>query len=94
MTPIETDLQSVVHSLLFSISEVDPYLVKEEQCNASCIRQLLVKLLKLSGYDAAVCSTRWQSADKVPGGTSRCFCFVLDNLHASHWCIKLILVFV
>nr|XP_009399868.1 PREDICTED: uncharacterized protein LOC103984152 isoform X2 [Musa acuminata subsp. malaccensis] len=42
--------------------------VLEEQCNASCIRQSLVKLLKLSGYDAAVCSSRWQGFDKVPGG--------------------------
>lgn len=77
MTPVETGLQSVVHSLFFSISEVDPYLVKEQQCNASCTRQLPVKLLKLSGYDAAVCSSRWQSVDKVPGGTSNChlFCF-------------------
>lgn len=73
MTPIESDLQSLVHSLLFSVSEVDLYLIKEEQCNASCIRKSLAKLLKLSGYDAAVCSSKWQgteSIDKVPGGAS------------------------
>ncbi|CAL9099944.1 unnamed protein product [Musa acuminata var. zebrina] len=68
VTQYENDLQSIVGSLLFSIDEVDLYLVKEEQCNASCIRQSLVKLLKLSGYDAAVCSSRWQGFDKVPGG--------------------------
>ncbi|RWW07221.1 hypothetical protein GW17_00029409, partial [Ensete ventricosum] len=39
MTQSESSLQSVVHSLLFSINEVDLYLVKEEQCNASCIRR-------------------------------------------------------
>ncbi|RRT32620.1 hypothetical protein B296_00050739, partial [Ensete ventricosum] len=72
MTQSESSLQSVVHSLLFSINEVDLYLVKEEQCNASCIRRSLVKLLKLSGYDAAICSSRWQGFDKVPGGTSNC----------------------
>ncbi|KAJ8505779.1 hypothetical protein OPV22_006665 [Ensete ventricosum] len=68
VTQYENDLQSVVGSLLFSIDEVDLYLVKEEQGNAGCIRQSLVKLLKVSGYDAALCSSRWQGFDKVPGG--------------------------
>lgn len=73
MAPIESDLQSLVHSLLFSVSEVDLYRIKDEHCNASCIRESLAKLLELSGYDAAVCSSKWQgteSIDKVPGGTS------------------------
>ncbi|CAF1808725.1 BnaC04g05810D [Brassica napus] len=26
------------------------------------------KLLRLSGYNAAVCSSRWQGGGKVPGG--------------------------
>lgn len=41
---------------------------KTGPCNASCIRFVLVKLLRRSGYDAAVCTTRWQGAGKVPGG--------------------------
>ncbi|RVX13733.1 hypothetical protein CK203_010237 [Vitis vinifera] len=36
-------------------------------CNTSCIRFCLVKRLRLSGYDAAVCSSRWQGCGKVPG---------------------------
>ncbi|WOL06932.1 hypothetical protein Cni_G15667 [Canna indica] len=83
MTQRESDLQSFVHSLIFSISEVDLYLVKEEQCNASCIRQSLVKQLKLSGYDAAVCSARWQSIDKVPGGDHEYIDVLLNDVEGS-----------
>ncbi|TXG49787.1 hypothetical protein EZV62_025662 [Acer yangbiense] len=64
----ESDLMSVVHSLILSIKETDLHFVKSGPCNASCIRYALVKLLRLSGYDAAVCSTRWQGSGKVPGG--------------------------
>nr|XP_010937620.1 uncharacterized protein LOC105056936 [Elaeis guineensis] len=64
----ENDLLSVVQSYLLSINETDLHTVREGQCNGSCIRGSLVKLLKLSGYDAAVCSSKWQGFDKVPGG--------------------------
>jgi uncharacterized protein (TIGR01615 family) len=64
----ENDLLSVVHSLLFSIheSELQPFI--RGQCSGSCIRHLLVKLLRYSGYDAAVCTSKWQGFDKIPGG--------------------------
>lgn len=64
----ESDLQSVVHSLVLSINEIDLKFVKSGLCNASCIRFSLVQLLRHSGYDAAVCSSRWQGGGKVPGG--------------------------
>ncbi|OWM87488.1 uncharacterized protein LOC116187055 [Punica granatum] len=64
----ESDLQSVVHSLILSISENDLQFVKAHPCNATCIRFTLVKLLRCSGYDAAVCSSRWPGTGKVPGG--------------------------
>ncbi|KAJ4786138.1 DUF506 family protein (DUF506) [Rhynchospora pubera] len=64
----ETDLLSVVHSLLLSIEECDLHTVKEGYCNFSCVRHSLVKLLKSSGYDASVCVSKWQTLDKVPGG--------------------------
>lgn len=59
----------MVHSLLFSIHESDLLAFKRGQCSASCIRHLLVKLLRYSGYDAAVCISKWQGFDKIPGGT-------------------------
>lgn len=64
----ENDLLSVVHSLLLSMNETGLHFVKSTPCNASCIRFSLVKLLRLSGYDAAVCASRWQGCGKVPGG--------------------------
>ncbi|XVF23894.1 hypothetical protein REPUB_Repub13aG0079000 [Reevesia pubescens] len=64
----EIDLLAVVHSLILSISETDLDFVKSGPCNTSCIRYSLVKLLRLSGYDAAVCASRWQGSGKVPGG--------------------------
>lgn len=64
----ESDLLSVVHSLTLSMNAKDLNMNKTGPCNASCIRFVLVKLLRRSGYDAAVCTTRWQGAGKVPGG--------------------------
>ncbi|XP_057475196.1 uncharacterized protein LOC130763320 [Actinidia eriantha] len=64
----ESDLLSVVNSLLQSIKATDLHLVKSGTCNASCLRFSLVKLLRLSGYDAAVCASKWQGSGKVPGG--------------------------
>ncbi|XP_022990939.1 uncharacterized protein LOC111487679 [Cucurbita maxima] len=64
----ESDLLSVVHSLTLSMNEKALNVNKSGPCNASCFRFALVKLLRLSGYDAAVCTTRWQGAGKVPGG--------------------------
>ncbi|KAL2230293.1 UNVERIFIED_CONTAM: hypothetical protein Sindi_1623700 [Sesamum indicum] len=64
----ESDLLSVVKSLALSISERDLRAANSGLCNASCIRFSLVKLLRLSGYDAGVCTSRWQGSGKVPGG--------------------------
>lgn len=76
MDQYESDLLSVVNSLMLSINEIDLHLVKPGPCNASCIRFSLVKLLRLSGYDAAVCASKWQGSGKVPGGMLlNSFCF-------------------
>ncbi|XP_021749520.1 uncharacterized protein LOC110715264 [Chenopodium quinoa] len=64
----ESDLNSVVQSLLLSMGGKDLQLVKSGLCNGSCIRYSLVKLLRSSGYDAAVCASKWQGCNKVPGG--------------------------
>ncbi|KAK9062972.1 hypothetical protein SSX86_016842 [Deinandra increscens subsp. villosa] len=63
----EIDMLSVVNSLVLSISSMDLEFMRCS-CNTSCIRFSLVKLLRLSGYDAAVCTSRWQCTGKVPGG--------------------------
>lgn len=61
-------LLSVVQSLILSINETELNIVKVKGCNTSCIRQTLVKLLRHSGFDAAVCVSKWQGSGKVPGG--------------------------
>ncbi|KAL0456668.1 UNVERIFIED_CONTAM: hypothetical protein Slati_1006000 [Sesamum latifolium] len=68
MDQYESDLLSVVKSLALSINERDLRAANSGLCNASCIRFSLVKLLRLSGYDAGVCTSRWQGSGKVPGG--------------------------
>ncbi|KZV58501.1 hypothetical protein F511_23754 [Dorcoceras hygrometricum] len=68
MDQFETDLFSVVNSLARSINERDLYFTHLGLCNASCIRYSLVNLLRLSGYDAGVCTSRWHRNSRVPGG--------------------------
>ena len=60
----------MVHSVILSMNQTELHAVKSEPCNASCIRFTLVKLLRLSGYDAAVCLSKWQGTGKVPGGNN------------------------
>ncbi|GAA0154223.1 hypothetical protein LIER_43266 [Lithospermum erythrorhizon] len=63
----ESDLTLVVHSLVLSMTEAS-HPDNPDTCNAGCIRLCLVKLLQSSGYDAAVCTTKWQAFGKLPGG--------------------------
>ncbi|KAL8171579.1 hypothetical protein V2J09_023383 [Rumex salicifolius] len=64
----ESDLLSVVHSLLLSMTNRDLQIAKLGLCKGSCIRFALAKFLRHSGYDAAVCDSKWQGCSKVPGG--------------------------
>uniref|UniRef100_A0A453GW38 Plant-specific domain TIGR01615 family protein n=1 Tax=Aegilops tauschii subsp. strangulata TaxID=200361 RepID=A0A453GW38_AEGTS len=75
----ENELLSVVHSLLFSIHETELQDFVRGQCTGSCIRHLLVKLLRYSGYDAAVCVSKWQGFDKIPGGDHEYIDVIIDN---------------
>ncbi|XP_058109646.1 uncharacterized protein LOC131252893 [Magnolia sinica] len=63
-----SNLLLTIHSLILSLNEMDLHDAKAGPCNAGCIRQSLVKLLRLSGYDTAVCISKWQGFGKVPGG--------------------------
>ncbi|KAI5001392.1 hypothetical protein ZWY2020_026042 [Hordeum vulgare] len=63
----ENELLSVVHSLLFSIHETELQDFVRGQCTGSCIRHLLVKLPRYSGYEMAVCVSKWQGFNKIPG---------------------------
>ncbi|KAI3461545.1 hypothetical protein Pfo_018208 [Paulownia fortunei] len=63
----ESDLTMVVKSLILSISKTNQ-VEEPDACNSSCILYSLVKLLQSSGYDAALCATKWQGFGKFPGG--------------------------
>lgn len=68
-TSTEKDLLSTLTVLSLAIKEIDlTCLMAGAECKGGCIRRLLVKHLRLSGYDAAVCSSKWQNSGKVPGG--------------------------
>ncbi|TKY64840.1 hypothetical protein E2542_SST07691 [Spatholobus suberectus] len=75
----ENDLLSVVHSLIRSMNETNLQVMNSGPCYASCIRFYLVKLMRLSGYDAGVCASKWQGSGKVPGGDHEYIDVVFDN---------------
>ncbi|KAF7822293.1 plant-specific domain TIGR01615 family protein [Senna tora] len=75
----EIDLLSLVHSLILSMNESNIRSTNSRPCYASCIRFYLVKLLRLSGYDAGVCASKWQASGKVPGGDNEYIDVVNDN---------------
>ncbi|EPS62623.1 hypothetical protein M569_12167, partial [Genlisea aurea] len=73
----EAALSSLVNSLILSMDENDLHPSSssssspESPCNAAsigCMRFHLVKLMRLSGYDAGVCTSRWHGRGNVPGG--------------------------
>ncbi|GLJ05052.1 hypothetical protein SUGI_0010170 [Cryptomeria japonica] len=80
VTSHDRDLFSSISTILVNISAVD--LVGQStgaNCNGSCIRQLLVKNLKLAGYDAALCKVKWNNSGRVPGGEHEYIDVVADR---------------
>ncbi|KAG9454684.1 hypothetical protein H6P81_007588 [Aristolochia fimbriata] len=73
------DLLSKVQSLILSINEKDLHYIQGGTCNARCIRNFIVKHLQFSGYDAAVCSSKWQGFGKVPGGDHEYIDVIIDG---------------
>ncbi|XP_068643983.1 uncharacterized protein [Aristolochia californica] len=75
----ENDLLAMVQSLILSINEKDLQYIQSGTCNARCIRNSVVKHLQFSGYDAAVCSSKWHGFGKVPGGDHEYIDVVIDG---------------
>ncbi|KAH9304760.1 hypothetical protein KI387_009164 [Taxus chinensis] len=70
MSSEERDLYRATASIISSLNASSVDLPGHGSgCNATCIRRLLVKHLKLAGYNAALCKVKWQSIGKLPGGT-------------------------
>ncbi|XP_031486448.1 uncharacterized protein LOC116254932 isoform X1 [Nymphaea colorata] len=65
---LEDDLSRKIRMLVLSIGETDLRHKRANPCNCSCVRWSLVKLLRLSGYNASICTSKWEASGKVPGG--------------------------
>jgi len=76
MTQHESDLLPVVHSLIRSMQETNLEMMNSGPCYANCIRFYLAKLMRLSGYDAGVCTSKWQPTGKIPGGMP-CYIYLI-----------------
>lgn len=80
VTSREKELLTILTKLSLSIKEIDLVCLKPGiDCKGGCIRRLLVKHLRLSGYDAAVCSSKWSNSGKVPGGEYEYIDVVFDG---------------
>lgn len=80
VTSHERDLFTSISTILVNVSAVD--LIGHgdcANCNGSCIRQLLVKNLKLAGYNAALCKVKWNNSGRVPGGEHEYIDVVADR---------------
>lgn len=65
----ERDLLCSVYQVLMNVNETDLVCQSSRaSCNGSCIRHLVVKSLKCSGYNASLCKIEWNNSGRVPGG--------------------------
>jgi uncharacterized protein (TIGR01615 family) len=64
---IEAELVSAVRKLVLAI-DVDNDLICNADCRGGCIKRLVVHQLRAAGYDAAVCTSKWESSGRVLGG--------------------------
>ncbi|MCO5591030.1 hypothetical protein L7F22_045006 [Adiantum nelumboides] len=68
-TFLEKELFSILSIFFPSVKDVDFFcLTTGKECKGYCIQQMLVKHLRVLGYDAAICSSKWKNFGKVPGG--------------------------
>lgn len=67
---LERELHTDVRLLLLTINEDTDLICDPEgsDCKGGCTKRFLVKHLKVAGYSASVCKSKWVSAGRVPGG--------------------------
>lgn len=77
----ERNIQRYVIGLLLHVEAETPLprVCSGENCDGVCIRQLLVKQLKLEGYNAAFCNTKWQSCGRIPAGEYKYIDVILNS---------------
>lgn len=66
----ERELLTEVKLLLLSIKEDSDLICGAEgsDCKGGCVKRFVVNHLKVTGYDAGVCKSKWLSSGRVPGG--------------------------
>lgn len=67
---LERELLTEVKLLLLSIKEDSDLICEPEgsDCKGGCVKRFVVNHLKVTGYDAGVCKSKWLSSGRVPGG--------------------------
>eukprot|EP01018_Ginkgo_biloba_P021425 Gb_09444 [translate_table: standard] len=69
MSSSERDLLWSIATGLMNVNETDLVCRSAAaSCNGACIGNVLVKNLKLAGYNAALCKIKWIHSGRVPGG--------------------------
>jgi hypothetical protein len=71
---LERELLTEVKLLLLSIKEDSDLICEPEgsDCKGGCVKRFVVNHLKVTGYDAGVCKSKWLSSGRVPGGSISC----------------------
>lgn len=68
MNSLERELLAEVKLRLLSIKEDTDLICEGPDCKGACVKRFVVKHLKVAGFDAVVCSSKWLSSGRVPGG--------------------------
>lgn len=69
MNNLERELLAEVKLRLLSIKEDTDLVCEGSDCKGACVKRFVVKHLKVAGFDALVCSSKWLSSGRVPGGS-------------------------
>eukprot|EP00249_Psilotum_nudum_P022990 c28715_g1_i3 orf=691-1884(-) len=65
----EKEIASILTTLILVVNESELFCQFDKTgCKGACIRRLAVKHLRMSGYNASICISKWQNTGKVPGG--------------------------
>jgi hypothetical protein len=79
---IEREILTAVRFLLLNVNENTHQICGPEgsDCKGGCTKRFVVKRLKVAGYSASVCKTKWPTSGRVPGGTI-CKLHFMSPLH-------------
>ncbi|XP_024402749.1 uncharacterized protein [Physcomitrium patens] len=67
---LERELTTEVELLLILVNDVMDAICEPgvSDCKGSCVNRFVVKHLRVAGYDAAECKSKWHCSGRIPGG--------------------------